>query len=526
MIKKTLTLLIIMFISSPSMGWSMEQEREEENFVIDGIEFIITPSIQSTLLPNHESQLISLENSSQNSKYQEMVFEELSFPIFNEANEGGLDLKTYRNQIFVCEDWRHRAIKSITTLDIVKLLETTPHRKCTLMAHIIADSPLHRFPNLRSLNISFQGFGIFEFHKKMTRPEKRNFNKQMTYFSDDQRLESYEKDLVETKKKVFDVIKDPNGSVLVKICKMLGSVPSIAWNISGYNRLTGASFNRDKNKIKMDSIYTTLEKSLITSFIDFQTLTTLKINAIIDLNLYFIAQMPNLKHFEVNPHSTSLDAVAYQEPTVFLDSLGGFYKSHDLEVLHINAPIIQLANFEGWSKLHRLRELSLPFEFSEKIGNEVKPITIGYFPPRNLDKEEEGIDKIHGILDSLVKNIPGLTSLQIKYGLSVIFDPRIKISKYISQLPKLEKLDASYVIVNDDDLEQFLNIKTLKKLVLREIFEADRNKLNELFVLLFSQLNLELKLYTLQGLDLFKLARPDVQIELRSGTSKIEIGLI
>ena len=84
-------------------------------------------------------------------KYIKDIF----IPILRKDNESGLNLKRYRDQSLVSKEWRKLSITSITTIDINKLIKTSKYAKWALLAQILCDNILSRFPNLNYLSLIF-----------------------------------------------------------------------------------------------------------------------------------------------------------------------------------------------------------------------------------------------------------------------------------------------------------------------------------------------------------------------------------
>src|SRR5438477_10790455 len=72
--------------------------------------------------------------------------EDLYIRILGIANGYGLDLKTFRNEQFVCKEWRDLALKSILNLDVFSIMEDGPHDNWTVLAYVIADRTVQKFP--------------------------------------------------------------------------------------------------------------------------------------------------------------------------------------------------------------------------------------------------------------------------------------------------------------------------------------------------------------------------------------------
>lgn len=507
MIRKTALILA----ATISLGYSMDNPPQLEGSPFSKwFETTITPTFQPLFIPSSQSnplQLIEPPKPDIKSAFQQKIIQELSLIILGLANERGLDLKTYRNQVLVCKEWRDLAIKSITILDIQNLMENSPHRRCTLLAHIIADYPIHRFSNLNSLNINFSEVNMIEFHKKLNAPEERIFKKQQDYFSDDRRLDRIENKINMRAKNFQIILENPEVNLVSKVFTAIGGGINLLWNAAWHSQIIGMPFKREEIKNKTDSISGDIEKIILTNLLDLKCLTKLNLGAWDNINLFFLQHMPNLKTFTVKSSSP-----------IFADALGNMQETHNLETLHLSGPI-QLSNFEGWSKFHKLKKLHLDIIFVEaktKYGDYESIIEPNH---------------INTIIQSLVKNLPQLEILNIE---NRLFSD-INLCEFLSQLPKLKILDLSASLLSDPDLMELTKIKTLEKLILPDYLkdEKSKKKMTTELQQLPTHINLTGPLpfglilvepCTRKGLDSFILKQPNVEIILKK-KKKIKVVL-
>lgn len=493
MIRKTALILT----ATISLGYSMDNPLQlGGNTFSKWFKTTITPTFQQLFIPSSQSnqlQLIEPPKPNIKSEFQQKIIQELSLIILGLANEGGLDLKTYRNQVFVCKEWRDLAIKSITILDIQDLMENSPHRKCTLLAHIIADYPIHRFSNLNSLNINFSEVNMIEFHKKINDPEKRIFKKQQDYFSDDRRLDRIENKINMRAKNFQITLENPEVNIVSKVFTAIGGGINLLWNAAWHSQIIGMPFKREEIKNKTDSISGDIEKIILTNLLDLKCLTKLNLGAWDNINLFFLQHMPNLKTFTVKSSSP-----------IFADALGNMLYPHDLESLYLKGSI-QLTNFDGWSKFHKLKKLHLNISFVEVRDDEHYNISAP--------------NQINPIIQSLVTNLSQLENLTIGKRLF----SNINLCEYISQFPKLKTLNLSSSLLSNFDLMELIKIKTLQKLILPD-YLSDKSSIKEMttafqgfltYINLTGPLPFGLVLVepcTQEGLDSFRLLQPNVTI--------------
>jgi len=81
--------------------------------------------------------------------------DDICIQILKFSNQKGLDLKTYSNQALVSKRWRILAINSVTMININDLMKKSKYREYALLAQILCDYHLHKFPNLSTIMIKF-----------------------------------------------------------------------------------------------------------------------------------------------------------------------------------------------------------------------------------------------------------------------------------------------------------------------------------------------------------------------------------
>ncbi len=409
------------------------------------------------------------------------------------ANKGGLDLKTYRREMFVCKEWRVLATDSITQLDIIELMKTTHHRKWTLLAHIIADYPLHRFPNLTTLTLdcSLRGLRWVEVYNKCQNPEERQFSKKSELFSKDGRLDAIDEENKQISKEIKAKLQDPHTRRISKLFSGLGAGGKVLWNYAWKFHITGVPFNHNKAKNLEDNRMITVEQQIMTTLLDFKNLTKLVLTPWDDINPYFVQDMPHLKNLAIISNREAY-VIKGMSANIYLDALGNMQKDHGLKCLALNGNIF-LSSFEGWSKFHKLKELHLVSNF---FKNE---------PPKEEFSRITDTNQLNKILNSLVKNLPHIEKLSIGPRL----DPNILLFKHLSELPNLSELGLLGCLLSNKELIEISKFENLKKLT---IF-GDTVITKELHPLIQPG-NIIFDHFTSEDMDFFKQTRPDVDVKI------------
>lgn len=453
---------------------------------------------------SNEEEPITKNNSAPKFVY------DIFIKILGTANENGLDLKTYRSEASVCKEWRVLATNSITKLQIIKLMETTRHRKWTLLAHIIADYPLHRFPNLIDLALPFPTSAKhwIELTTKLQDPEKRNFANKSKFLSNDGQLDAIDKDykLIEEKamikaKKFRAKITDPHTGRASKFFTLIGGVFSVVgmggeilWDAAWESHYIGAPFSPTKAKNIEDNLMVTMNKQIIEALLDFKNITRLRMLAWDGINPYFIQNMPHLKELGIGHEKWG---------HIYLDALGNMQHEHGLEKLALLGAL-HISSFEGWLKFHKLKELILNLTFYDDARIQI-----------------EDANQLHKILDSLVINLPHIEKLTIGSRL----DPNILLYQHISKLSKLTELGLLVCLLSNDELKEISKFENLKKLIII----GDSLLFREQLSITMQFANFIFEQFTPEGLAFFKQMRPDVDVSIiegdvdESGTMKLEI---
>jgi hypothetical protein len=331
-------------------------------------------------------------------------------PIISYANNKGLDLKNYRNQIFVCKRWRDIAMNGITHIDITALTQTSIHRKCTLLANIIMDDTLLQFSNLNSLKIDFANIDNFELYQKIKYEGKRNFDNNKSYFSDDKKLDRLHFS------KSSNVAKDIKSAGT-------GNLMSLMWTVYQYNNIIGMSQEEQSHKKK--EVDDHLNDIITAKLSNFQMLETLKIHTSVALNLGFIHKIRTLKYLYV--YSSS-----YNVKCTFNDIF-----PHDIESFVSNSQT-NIGDPQKWNiNFPHLKELSI-----------------------NLGIRFQRRDLIIAELTEIVDNLPNLESLFVSG------NNENRPFQILSKLTKLKKLDLSKCVLSEHDLIDIAEIITLKELIL------------------------------------------------------------
>lgn len=407
--------------------------------------------------------------------------------IFKYMNEKDGSLKTFRNQVFVSKLWRTLAIESITTLDIINLMEKSPHRKCALLANIIGNYPLHRFPNLESLSLSFEGIIENELYIRLTHEAERDLSNPKAKLVG-QQLDEYETKSKDNKKKLED-IKNIEGGTLKKVFLASGPLIKAVYYENIISGTTKTPTKAEEKRKKIESLYSPLQKEIIQSLCDFNALKKLSLYPLDGTNAFFIEKMPNLKEIRFLSTTTPIYDITgclIKAPEIFLDALGNMQTNHDLENLYLEGPV-HLSSFEGWSKFHKLKELTLTLEFCELRGTNSFKIDNPY--------------RINTILESFPKNFPSLETLTIQNSHIQGLD----FWKHLSKLPNLSSLDISSCSLNGNDLSEIIKIASLEILYLNQMDRPQSNRA-AVFMMGFGMR------YGEEDLENFEKNRPDVEI--------------
>lgn len=393
--------------------------------------------------------------------------EQLLDTILGYNNKNGLDLKQYRNQVFVSKLWRHLAILSIKILDLAALKENSSHRKCTLLAHIFADYDIHRFPNLKTLKVSFVGVEALEFYDKLISTEKRDFSEEQRFFSANKKLDRIDKNQInnwESMKKRRDDGRN------LKILRSIPDMCSIAWNTYRYSNTTDIPFW--KRVEKKEEIYNDLSKRFITSLADLRQLEHLTIITSFNLDLSFIAWLPKLKYF----HASTTDTFLSKGGQIFIEPLNQLYQPHNIETLRIGSSE-PFSSFQNWN---------IKFPCLTKLS-----ISTGVSYDNNF-----GLNDFSDRMTSLIENLPQLTNLK----LGGISSGRPFQNLY--KLTNLTKLNLSLYFTQNNDLIDIAQVFSLRELVVLDVGQCKEKS--------FRATNGIYQLFDEEAIRLFELTRADV----------------
>lgn len=324
--------------------------------------------------------------------------DDVCLQIISICNDKGLHLKTYRNQALVSRKWRTLAIESIKIIDIDELMVISKYRKWSLLAQILCDYHIHRFPNLQKLRLTFPNNprDRSELYEKMKDPISRNIPR--SFFSKDN-VRNYIDDGVEQSKMDFMNI-DNTSNILIK----LGSAVSLLGTLNWY-KLVDKSINKHTDLTYMD-LHESINKNLHQSFGDLRSLTTLVINVThLDVSP-LLKCMPNLQHLFLN--NSNCRAVIED-----IDQL------HNLETL-VCFGKIEMDNLENWKKLSNIKRLTIIFQ-------------------------HEDVKQHHEILESMVNNL-------LKLEILAIHTINHNLTHYINKINKLKELELLSCSITKNDL--------------------------------------------------------------------------
>lgn len=378
-------------------------------------------------------------------------------------NQNGLDLKEYRNQIFINSKWQKMAKRSITNIDLIELKRTTVHRKCTLLAHIFADRVLDNFPNLKSLKVSFANIYKEELFDKLFVKEKRSFEEEKAFFSSSKRLDKIDANMEQNIVNMLSTINDPTVGNLWKVGKFVGYIFSTGWEVFWYQQISKAPILKeeaDEQKISAD-----LGEEFVSLLSNLHSLEELVIAPGFDLDLKFIAQLPRLKRLHIITAANEL----HPANKLNCDNL----IHANLETLRICDTVIP--NFDHWKEnLPKLKELD---------------VLIG---------APDVIVSIDEVMNNLITNVPNLEVLKIRGGPY----PADKIFPFLYQLPKLRRLNLAVYFTQNGDLNEIIKLP-IKELILMDMVIGTK---------LCKVVDPNSDSYDENGLNLFKLCRPNVSV--------------
>lgn len=216
--------------------------------------------------------------------------------ILSRVNKRGLRIREYNTHTQVCKGFRRIANLSVTKLDINSIVTVGPHRKCTLLAHIISEEVLKQFINLKSLHISFEGVNIYELHEKITSSEYIGM-----YLSDkvndDEKLNELDANFKLGLQTIHEVTH-PGYRPLSFGAEMdkCGHIISGMWAMLRTVQKTDTPLTIDKKMERTADIYPFLHKFIIEDTVCFFTsLEELRIHTCFDTHLSFIDRLPMLK---------------------------------------------------------------------------------------------------------------------------------------------------------------------------------------------------------------------------------------
>lgn len=413
------------------------------------------------------SGVLSLAKATEEEKSLTKLPDELMVKCIAEACEEGLNLKKLQELSLVCKKWSELAPQSVKTLDLISLDQRSKYRHFTFMSFVL-NYPYNRFPNLKELSLDFHSLIFWE--RELTLKLSLSGNQHLVdCASTDGELDAVDSEMSQFMSQVHTLFYKlvpppfPDDTTVAALRQyekdLMEQVQrerekSRSWR-AGYQSI----FERKKqNLVKASGLENTyddvtdwiiVQSKLILFCQGFQAIETLIINSWNNMNLTFIAQMPQLKRLKLVGHTGD---VFDPYSSVCLDGLGQMESPHGLEELVLTGRL-HLTDFGGWSQFTHLKKLSLPIKFFKEDlapqNNEECP-TIQIQDPTRINEK----------LYSLAENLPHLEQLEISYRV----DPQVHIGQWISQLKCLKSLTLSYCLICDQDFDAMLMIPNLQEL--------------------------------------------------------------
>lgn len=352
--------------------------------------------------------------------------------IFNITHKRGNDLQTYRTITRVCHRWHTLVRNSIHEWDICRVFQNSPFLPTTLMAVILADSPIPNCSNVTKLSFSLSGhtqknvssyLPPQDVMRRLSNPADRLLNNNYKVLSQDWWALHWHNDLKENMKQIQTTAQQSHNNEIGTFRAFAGYA---------YNCINGAmdlkllsALQGDAQEIQNNLEWTTIIRNFLSTFSGLQTLI-LTVNH--SVNLSILSGLPHLAELHIGPSY-------WKKPTFYTCS---------------------------WPQKPQLgiKKLKLKNKFWPEDGNfftffpNLTSLHLALTPPVNED--EKG--KIAGLaLDLCALHSPNIEILSLKYRTS----KEIDIVSPIAKWPGLKKLSFKNIMVESSELETILQSPSL-----------------------------------------------------------------